>query len=48
MGAFAEQHTEQINVYAEKWREISGDEVVEKGAWLVDKNEWREVNNLPV
>jgi ATP-dependent helicase/nuclease subunit A len=48
MGAFAEQHTKQINVYAEKWREISGDEVVEKGAWLVDKNEWREVNNLPV
>jgi ATP-dependent helicase/nuclease subunit A len=35
-----EQYAKQVNIYAEKWCEISGDEVVEKGLWLTNKKEW--------
>ena len=30
----------QVNTYAEKWQALSGEAVVEKGLWLVDKKQW--------
>ncbi len=36
----AEQYAKQVNTYAEKWCEISGDDVVEKGVWLVDEKKY--------
>ena len=41
-GSVIEQYAKQVNAYAEKWSQISGEDVVEKGLWLIDKREWRE------
>ena len=41
-GSVIEQYARQVNAYAEKWSQISGEDVVEKGLWLIDKREWRE------
>ena len=39
-GVLMDRYAGQVKTYAEKWCEISGDEVVEKGLWFVDKKEW--------
>ena len=36
----AGQYVNQVNAYAEQWEDITGEEVIEKGLWLVDCNHW--------